>query len=105
MGFYVGRILPCSSSCTKCCLKTRQHVGRAQCSPSGGCQILYANSKPSSDVSRPGVKLVQRGPQFALCDTQCVFEAAKHKKANFETIASLSNWAVDFCAVQFNHQS
>ena len=47
-------------------------MGRAQCSPSGGCQISYANSKPSSDVSRPGVKLVQRGPQFALCDTQCV---------------------------------
>ena len=47
-------------------------MGRAQCSPSGGCQILYANSKPSSDVSRPGVKLVQRGPQFTLCDTHSV---------------------------------
>ena len=45
-------------------LAAAANVGWAQCSPSGGCQILYANSKPSSDVSRPGVKLVQRGPQF-----------------------------------------
>ena len=81
-------------------------MGWAQCSPSGGCQILYANSKPSSDVSRPGVKLVQRGPQFALCDTHSVCLRQQNiKKANFETIASLSNWAVDFCAVQVNHQS